>query len=281
MKLAILSDIHGNYLAFKACVDYIAQNDFDGIVLLGDYITDCPYPQKTIKLLKQVMKKYKTWAIRGNREQYMIDYRNKDITGLSYGSQTGSLLYTYENLTSADVDFFCELPITQTIEIEDCKPFAICHGSPDDLRCVLKPNTEITDEYLKNSKTDFLLCGHTHKPFVYNAFGKILINCGSVGCPTNGQTKSQFSSFEFANNNWKNELINVEYDINEMLNDFEKSGILEKGKMWAYSMMKLLKTGENYPVKCIQKAWELAQKDNSSETTETHWQQAAKELEII
>ena len=107
MKLAILSDIHGNYVAFKACIDYIAQNDFDGVVLLGDYITDCPYPQKTIKLLKQVMKKYKTWAIRGNREQYMIDYHNKDITGLCYGSQTGSLLYTYENLTSADVDFFC------------------------------------------------------------------------------------------------------------------------------------------------------------------------------
>lgn len=65
------------------------------------------------------MGKYKTWAIRGNREQYMIDYRNK-VTGLCYGSQTGSLLYTYKNLTSADIVFFCELPITQTIEIEGC-----------------------------------------------------------------------------------------------------------------------------------------------------------------
>ena len=82
------------------------------------------------------MEKYKTWAIRGNREQYMIDYHNKDIVGWCYSSQTGTLLYTYEKLTSADIDFFCEMPITQTIEIKGCKPFTICHGSPDDLRCI-------------------------------------------------------------------------------------------------------------------------------------------------
>lgn len=40
MKLAVLSDIHGNDIAFEACLSYLKQQDIDAYCLLGDYIGD-------------------------------------------------------------------------------------------------------------------------------------------------------------------------------------------------------------------------------------------------
>lgn len=51
MKLAVISDVHGNYKALEAFLAYIGKNPVDGIVCLGDYVTDSPYPQRTMELL--------------------------------------------------------------------------------------------------------------------------------------------------------------------------------------------------------------------------------------
>lgn len=42
MKLAVLSDIHGNDIAFAACLSYLKQQDIDAYCLLGDYIGELP-----------------------------------------------------------------------------------------------------------------------------------------------------------------------------------------------------------------------------------------------
>ena len=76
MKIALLSDIHGNYAALEECIKYIDNHSFDGVAFLGDYITDCPYPERTIRLVQETMRKYRTWCIRGNREKYMIDHKS-------------------------------------------------------------------------------------------------------------------------------------------------------------------------------------------------------------
>ena len=73
MKLAVISDIHGNYKAFEAFLAYIEDKEVDAILCLGDYVTDSPYPQRTMELLFQMMEKYTCYMVRGNREQYLID----------------------------------------------------------------------------------------------------------------------------------------------------------------------------------------------------------------
>lgn len=66
-----------------------------------------------------------------------------------------------------------------------------------------------------------------------------------------------------------------------MLNDFKKSSILEKWKNVGKFYDETSEIRRELPCQVHTKTWELAQKDNSSEMTENHWQQAAKELEII
>ncbi len=258
MKLALLADIHGNYVALKECLKYIEDNYFDGIIFLGDFVTDCPYPERVIKLLKKTIKNNKTYFVRGNREEYLINYHKSNSKDWKYSSHTGSLLYTYENLTENDIKFFENMPITDLIEIKDCLPFNICHGSPDSTNEILLANKENSDLWLEKIETDYLFCGHSHKPFIYKHNEKFLVNCGSIGMPTNGQINSQFTAIEFLDNHWKIDIVSLPYNIEEIISDFDESGIYNKGFWWSRCIVKTLQTGINYTSICLEEALKIA-----------------------
>ena len=74
MDIAVLSDIHSNHSAFQACFDYAVGKGITNFVLLGDYITDAPYPQKTMELIYVIRKYFNCWMVRGNREEYLLNY---------------------------------------------------------------------------------------------------------------------------------------------------------------------------------------------------------------
>ena len=284
MRLALLADIHSNYAALKACLDFLESQDIYGIAFLGDYVSDCPYPQKTMELIYECQKKFTCWFIRGNREEYFLDY-DKHKTGWKDSSNSGSLLYTYENLTERDIRFFSGLPIYQQIQLDGYPPFSICHGSPANSREDLLPNTDVSKRYLNELTANYLFCAHTHQYFRYSFHGKMLINCASVGAPVNGQVKAQMVIISFVDGQWKDELISVSYDIEKIISDFDNSRLSEKAFIWAKSMIKLLRTGRNYNFECIclaiQKAHQIDPDISAYDIPEKFWEAAAKELSII
>ena len=119
MRIAAMGDIHSNHIALEACMRWVYQNDIDGIAFLGDYVSDCPYPQKTMQILRNIPPAYKTWFVRGNREDYMLEHRRNLTEGWDYNSQSGSLLYTFENLTGGDLRFFEDMPIGMEIKLDE------------------------------------------------------------------------------------------------------------------------------------------------------------------
>ena len=80
MNIAVLSDIHGNYVALQAVIDYAINQGADTFVFLGDYVGELAYPQKTMEMLYSLREKYKCFFIRGNKEDYWLKYRAKSIT---------------------------------------------------------------------------------------------------------------------------------------------------------------------------------------------------------
>lgn len=91
MRLAVLGDIHANHRALEAVLARIYAEEYDGLVFAGDYVTDCPYPRKTVEILRNIPQRYRIWFIRGNREDYIIEY-GKNLRGWEYGSKSGALL---------------------------------------------------------------------------------------------------------------------------------------------------------------------------------------------
>ena len=181
MKLAVIADIHSNFVALEAALDMLNDINPDGIIFLGDYVSDCPYPQKTMEMIYKCRDKYNCWFIRGNREDYMLNHRKNPDDGWQYGSSTGSLLYTYENLTEKDLDFFESMPASCDIVIKDYPVITACHSSPKSTYEWIQGKPELLDKYTKQINGEILLCGHTHHVEIASYNHKTVVFCPSLG----------------------------------------------------------------------------------------------------
>jgi predicted phosphodiesterase len=73
MRIAILSDIHGNLVGLDACLaDLAAQGGADAIVAAGDLCVDGPKPKKVLQRLSELGVR----CIRGNTDRYIADVKS-------------------------------------------------------------------------------------------------------------------------------------------------------------------------------------------------------------
>ena len=70
MKIAILSDIHGNLPAFQAAVDHVGRQQVDQIIIAGDIVIGAPDTFACWQLANDL----KCPILRGNHERYLFDY---------------------------------------------------------------------------------------------------------------------------------------------------------------------------------------------------------------
>ena len=281
MKIAVLGDIHSDHIALEACLDRIHAERADGIAFLGDYISDCPYPQKTIRLLHEAEERYMTWFIRGNREDYMLDHRFKLSEDWHYCSQSGSLLYTYENLTGSDLRFFEAMPIGMEVKIERYEPFEICHGSMQSNRKLFMGDCKETREVIEEMNTKLLVCGHCHRHYELTVGEKTIVNAGSVGVPFNDRSEAEmlFLTAE-EGEEWKYEKVYVPFDIEAVINEFKTSGLLEKADVWSRAMIASLRGNRDYNMEIVEYVSKKCRKKKLPFDDEYLWQEAAKKFGI-
>lgn len=280
MKIAAFGDIHSNHFALEACLARAEALGADEVVFLGDYVSDCACPQKTLALLRQAAIRWPCRQIRGNREEYLLAHADHPGDGWSRGSQSGSLLYTYENLTPADLEAFRRMPISMTVRPDGAAPFEICHGAPWRTRWMLLPGTSQADEALAAMRTGLLLCAHTHEAFVLERDGRMIVNGGAVGVPTNGQRDAGFAMIESVAGQWRAELVRVRYDVEAAVREFRESGFMDAAGVWARAVAATLRTGGRYQEECIRLVERYAREAGPAADREALWQRAAKALGI-
>ena len=277
MKIAVFSDIHSNHIALTACFREAERRRADMWVFLGDYVSDCAYPHKTMELLYKAKAEHDCRFVMGNREEYLLNHK-KNGSDWTYGETTGSLLYTYENMTAADMEFIAALPMNDVIRVEGMEPIHICHGAPYKTRVLLEPDNGMAQKVLEGIEEPVLLSGHSHKPFIEYADGKMYVNPGSLGIPTTGVTQAEMAFLEAVDGHWKPELVRVPYDIEAVVREIREAGLTECTSVWAWCIIKGLRTARNYAMDCLDLAAELAE---GGEVTNEHLQKAAKILGII
>ncbi len=282
MRIAVLSDIHSNHNALEACLGYVYSHNFYGIVFLGDYITDCAYPKKMLEAVYGIPQKYNTWFIRGNREDYMISHHDNPDDGWHYCSASGSLLYTFENITGSDIDFFRSMPVSMNIKIEDLPEFTVCHGSVQSNRTVLRPGySKDIEDTINEMKNSLLICGHGHIPFVYEKNGRKIMCAGSVGIPCNNQIHAQFTTLEFYGGEWKTEIITVPYNVTKAVSEIDESGLSDKAFIWAKSIKYILQTGRNINSECVRMVSDFSKEYGIPYSDEALWVKAAGILGLL
>jgi predicted phosphodiesterase len=177
MHLAILADIHGNFLALEAVLADLKHRKVDCIVNLGDCVSGPLWPRETIELLMRL-----DWpTIRGNHDRWVTDWPSEK----HYPSDA----FAFRVLDSEQLAWLRALPSTRDLG----DGIFACHGRPDDDNAYLLENVERgrlvparrtqVVERVGAVTSRFVLCAHSHIPGSAAVGDMTIINPGSVGLP--------------------------------------------------------------------------------------------------
>ncbi|MDE5746598.1 MAG: metallophosphoesterase family protein [Acetatifactor sp.] len=279
MKVAVISDVHGNYKALEAFLAYVEKHPIDAVIGLGDYITDSPYPERTLSMVYEMEKRYPCYLLRGNREEYLLDNRRQD-QGWHISSPNGSLYYTSQRVTDRDLDWMENMPSEMVLELGNCPALTLCHGAPGVIRGNFEFDRPLKEQSMEQLQTQYLLGGHTHHQELDQLYGKTYLNPGSLGLPIDEQgCHAQFAVMEGTSRSWEIELLTIDYDVEGFLKDFRESGIEQYGLYLTRAVEKTLVTGHNYFYYSVCEACKISHKA-LPDTSEEVWRQVAEKLEL-
>lgn len=243
-KIGLMSDMHGNYPAFRACFDDALQRGADSFLFLGDYVSDLAQPQETLDLLYEIRNTFPAVCLRGNRERYMLE-REMGHCNFSQGSKSGSLLFTYEHLRKKDLDFFRGLKISDTIEINGIS-LEISHASMENDRYYFDHTDGNAACIFPQMKSNYLLTGHSHHQFILRDGNRTIINPGSVGIPHCGKPLAQYALLDLHDGTISWQLRDVTYDVASVIHAQFALGLVDYAKYWAIGVLYDIITGEEW-----------------------------------
>lgn len=258
MKIAILSDIHGNYIALNAVLNQLKENDISKIVVAGDHISDCPSPSRVIDKLIEI----DAIAIKGNREKYILDYMASGSRDWEQFDQMYSLEWTRSILTNNDLQWIKGLKDQESLKFPDKNSIRIVHGSPDSvIEHLYKDKQERLSEVLSSIEEDVLICGHSHLPWSCRIGNKLAVNAGSVGVSFNKNISADYVILTWEKNQWHASHHSAVYSFNELYNSFKESGLYEEGGIWGKLILQSLKDGKNRNIEFIKMTMETLNRE--------------------
>ena len=217
MKVAVISDIHGNWNALESVMaDYQLQG-CKKVLCLGDLAMAGPQPNK---VLEYIINKIENWTIiQGNTDKMIAEYDKNMYDKLSkiFPVMANALLDDVNIIKPEYKKYLAELPERKQLVIEGVTVLMV-HGSPRRINEDILPNMKISEvqEMIDGETADLILCGHTHVPCGYQTLTKqTIVNVGSVGRPMTGIPKANYAIIDFNGGSFSVEHREVEYDYNK------------------------------------------------------------------
>jgi len=180
MKLAVLSDIHGNAVAFDAVLADLARHPADRVICLGDVAQAGAEPREAIERLRTLG----CPVVMGNADAWLL---TGTWTGAPQPDDRVKILETVrawslERLDDADRAWIAAFPPTVEVDLDGAKLLAF-HGSPASFDEILQPTTPAEDfERALLPHADRILCGgHVHLQFRRRVGDSFHFNPGSIG----------------------------------------------------------------------------------------------------
>ncbi|MCP2039534.1 putative phosphodiesterase [Neisseria sp. HSC-16F19] len=216
MRIALVSDIHGNLPALEAVVSDIRRRGCDVIANLGDCLSGPLWPLETAQFLMA-----ENWpAIAGNHERQILQ--------LSAAQQGASDRFAAAALGRAEKAWLAALPPQLSLDND----VLLCHGTPhsdvhyltEDIaegKTVLAAEATIRTR-LGGVRAGLIACGHSHIPRSLWLDGCTIVNPGSVGLQAydddhpphtveNGSPHARYALAEHSAGGWRIGLYSVPY----------------------------------------------------------------------
>lgn len=224
MRVAVLSDTHGNAYALQAVLDEVRTAAPDAIINLGDQVEGAADPARAYALQRALS----AVEVRGNNEEkWWPDGRRTPLS-----QAVGEWLRT--QLAQSDIERLAELPLTARVG-----DILACHGTPSSAwesllwewqggavgSSAVGGNTVGEGGFYRSRDprrlrnmleplgAQVVVCGHTHRAGATRVGDTLVVNCGSVSDQVDGDPCARWTLLERRGGHWSVDFRRVPYDV--------------------------------------------------------------------
>lgn len=179
MRVALISDLHGNLVALRAAFGHMRGLGVDRVICLGDVATLGPQPGPVLDFLAE----QGCPCILGNHDEFLLDaaliHRYTELPVI-----VSAVDACRASLSPAQLAFVATFQRTLDLDLDGVN-LALFHGSPrSHMENLLATTPEAAlDEALGQRRSTVMAGGHTHLQMLRQHRGTLLVNPGSLGMP--------------------------------------------------------------------------------------------------
>ncbi len=224
MRIAVISDIHGNMHALEVVLADIKSQQVDQIICTGDIVNPFLRSLEAWELLKSL----NIPCLRGNHEDYLAWYHHPDpniSSKIRDAYQFKPVQLVADHLGPNVVTELSLLPLTMQID-----GLFLCHASPsiNNKSYFFGIDAEMERD-LNTVAHSMIVAGHIHYQWHRQWNEKSLVIAGSVGLPHRGKPHAEYVILTRSRTHWIFEHRTKEYDNQAALLEYRESGCVSRG----------------------------------------------------
>lgn len=241
MKIAVLSDIHGNVPALEAVIEDVAQFGADAVFVNGDVVSRGPCSLRAWQLVCERRDRDGWRLLRGNHEDYVV----RSHAGLESGASVPAIHRMSAHVAAqlgGEAPALGDLPDGDSVFLPGGAELRMRHAS-------MRGNTDGIDpdaapEKLREQIAPPPACfvtGHTHRAFSLQVERTLLVNAGAVGSPADGDARASYVRIRWRDGAFDVESRRVDYDRERARRDYlDEAWLIGAGPLAALLYVELL-----------------------------------------
>jgi putative phosphoesterase len=220
VRIAIVSDIHGNLLGLDACLaDLRSQGGADIVVAAGDLCMDGPKAKKVLQRLVEIGAK----AVRGNTDRYILE--GDQCKGLE-DIERKQIVWQRGELGEKWLEWLRDLPFSLRFG-DESNELLVVHANPrtDDEHIWPDAEDPLLERLIGDERAQAIAFGHLHLPYSRIWRGKLLVNVASAGLPKDGDPRASYAILTERSGGWEVRHRRVDFDVKRAATQLADSGI--------------------------------------------------------
>lgn len=239
MRVALLSDIHGNLVALDAVLaDLAQQGPFDHLVVAGDLAWAGPWPAEVVDRVRGM----NVAVIQGNTDAYLGRSPDDPPEDKSDAHFAQLLAWYTQQLGPDRVAYLLNLPFSHRVSPAPGHDLLVVHANPKDEEQHISPEMSDADldELLGPAEAcdwEVLAFGHLHIPYTRQWRGRLLVDVSGAGLPMDGDHRAAYTILTWDDQDWQVEQRRVPYQVPLVVHQMQTGG-MPRGKHFAERLLR-------------------------------------------
>ena len=222
MRVAVISDIHGNQIALEAVLqDLTLQPAVDQLVIAGDLCLNGPCPRQVLETVQGLH----CPVIQGN-----VDLEIVTRAAEKGDRKRSTVAWTCEQIGQSGIDYLASLPFSHSVVNPNGSDLLIVHANPLNLEDAIFPNApdSMLEHFLGGLDLGVgaVAFGHLHIAYTRRWRHLLLVDVASCGLPRDEDLRAAYGILTWQEDRvWEAEIRRVVYDVKAVVKQIKTCGM--------------------------------------------------------